>query len=273
MLTADGSKNYNQESSAELFRPTRVKTIAALVLVASRSSGTRAFQYAFKRMEDRTGCAGDQGLGPPVERIVVTTDAKQIPYIRDPDVQLMLRTKQGDEEAFTQLVTSYQDRIVSIFCHILHDQEAAEDLAQEVFLRIYRARNGYQPTAKFSTWLFRIANNLASNSRRYKGRRKEVPLTITDTGPLGARPEEQLLAEKSALMPTRQADKSEMRALVQSAVGTLNDRQRIAVLLNKFEEMSYADIGETMNLTPAAVKSLLSRARENLRTKLEPYIR
>jgi len=204
---------------------------------------------------------------------VVTSDTKQLPYIRDPDVQLMLRTKQGDEEAFTQLVTSYQDRIVNIFCHLLHDQEAAEDLAQEVFLRIYRARNGYQPTAKFSTWLFRIANNLASNSRRYKGRRKEVPLTITDTGPLGARPEEQLLAEKSALMPTRQADKSEMRALVQSAVDTLNDRQRIAVLLNKFEEMSYADIGETMDLTPAAVKSLLSRARENLRTKLEPYIR
>jgi len=185
----------------------------------------------------------------------------------------MLRVKEGDDEAFTQLVKTYQDRLVGIFHHLLNDQEAAEDLAQDVFLRVYRARHGYEPTAKFSTWLFRIANNLASNTRRSKGRRKEVPLNVRDSGPLGPRPQEKLVAEKSALLPTRQLDRRELQANVRSAMETLNERQRIAVLLHKFEGMSYADIGATMEMSSAAVKSLLSRARENLRTKLEPYVR
>jgi RNA polymerase sigma-70 factor (ECF subfamily) len=184
----------------------------------------------------------------------------------------MLRAKNGDDVAFSQLVAAYQDRLVAIFYHIVGSQEAAEDLAQDVFLRIYRARHGYEPTARFSTWIFRIANNLASNSRRDQGRRKEVSLTGSDSGPLGARPEERLATEKSALMPVRQLDKRELQGLVQQALTTLNDRQRVAVLLHKFEEMSYQDIADAMEMTPAAVKSLLSRARENLRQVLEPHM-
>jgi len=204
---------------------------------------------------------------------VVTSDTEQLSYLRDPDVQLMLRVKEGDEAAFAELVAAYQERLVGVFCHLLRDQTAAEDLAQEAFLRIYRARHGYVPTAKFSTWLFRIAHNLASNSRRSKGRRKEVPLNLRDSGPVGTRPEEQLVAEKSALMPTRQAAKSEMRAVVQTALDALGERQKMALLLHKFEGMSYADIGDAMEMSPAAVKSLLSRARENLRAQLEPYVK
>lgn len=200
-------------------------------------------------------------------------NAEKSAYVRDPDVQLMLRAKDGDEAAFTQLVTAYQDRIVSIFTHLLHDQEAAEDLSQEVFLRIHRARNAYEPTAKFSTWLFRIANNLAHNSRRDSGRRKEVGFGGHDSGPLGARPAEQLVTEKSGLMPTRQLDRQELQSIVKQALEKLNERQRMALLLHKFEEMSYTDIADAMELTPAAVKSLLSRARENLRQELEPYMR
>ncbi|MCA9029126.1 MAG: sigma-70 family RNA polymerase sigma factor, partial [Planctomycetaceae bacterium] len=86
----------------------------------------------------------------------------------------MLRVKEGDEVAFSQLVKKYQDRLVGIFSNMFSDSALAEDMAQEVFLRIFRARLGYEPTAKFSTWLFQIASNLASNSRRSKGRRKEV---------------------------------------------------------------------------------------------------
>jgi RNA polymerase sigma-70 factor (ECF subfamily) len=142
-----------------------------------------------------------------------------------------------------------------------------------VFLRIYRSRDRYQPTAKFSTWLFRIANNLASNTRRNRGRRKEVPLEIRDTGPISTRPEEQILAEKSGMMPTRQVDKRELQDVVRQALATLNERQRMAVMLHKFEGMSYADIGQAMELTVTAVKSLLSRARENLREVLEHHIR
>lgn len=221
----------------------------------------------------------DSGLmktGPkpqPSGRNVVASDTKQFPHLRDPDVQLMMRVKQGDDDAFTQLVKAYQDRLVSVFRHVLNEQSHAEDLAQEVFLRIYRARSRYVPSAKFSTWLFRIANNLASNSRRSKGRRKEVPLNVRDSGPLGPRPEEKLVADKSALMPTRQLDKREIRTVVREALDTLNERQRMALLLHRFEGMSYADIAVSMDMTPIAVKSLLSRARENLKERLEPYVR
>jgi RNA polymerase sigma-70 factor (ECF subfamily) len=199
--------------------------------------------------------------------------ADENPVLRDPDVGLMLRAKDGDEAAFTQLVTNYQDRLVSVLVHLLQNHEAAEDLAQEVFLRIYRARHGYQPTAKFSTWLFRIANNLASNLRRDTGRRRETNLNVHDSGPLGPRPGERLLTEKSGLMPSRMYDKTEMKSVVQAALSELPDKQRMAVLLHKFEEMSYADIAASLDMTPAAVKSLLSRARDNLREILEPYVK
>lgn len=184
----------------------------------------------------------------------------------------MVRVRDGDDAAFAELVANYQDRLIGVLTHLAPSQEAAEDLAQEVFLRIYRKRKAYEATAKFSTWLFRIANNLASNSRRNWGRKKEVTLTGSDSGPLGAHPEDNLATEKSALMPTRQIDKREMQQIVRTALDSLNDRQRVAVLLNKFEGMSYVDIAAAMELTPEAVKSLLSRARENLRTVLEPYI-
>lgn len=206
-------------------------------------------------------------------RVVNLSDAYQATYTHDPDVQLMLRVKGGDDAAYGELFNNYKDRLIGVFTHMLHDQDMAEDLAHEVFLRVYRSRDRYQPTAKFSTWLFRIANNLASNHRRNRGRRKEVPLEVRDTGPLSHRPEEQLLAEKSGMMPTRQADKREQQDVVQQALGTLNDRQRMAVMLHKFEGMSYADIGQAMDMTVTAVKSLLSRARENLRDALEQYVR
>lgn len=198
--------------------------------------------------------------------------AEQSGFLRDPEVQLMLRAKEGDNEAFGQLVNAYQDRLANIFRHLVAGQEAAEDLAQEVFLRIYRARHGYQPNARFSTWLFRIANNLAINARRSKGRRKEVNLVGTASGPMGVRPQEQLAIAKSGLMPTRQLDQRELQVVVQNAIEQLSDRQRMAVLLNKYEEMSYEDIGQAMEMSPSAVKSLLSRARENLRQILEPYM-
>ena len=185
----------------------------------------------------------------------------------------MLRAKKGDDEAFSKLVITYQDRLTTIFLHMTQNQEAAEDLAQDVFMRIYRARNGYQPTAKFSTWLFRIANNLAINAHRNKTRRKEVALPAGESTDIsGIRPEEQSLADKSALMPTRQLDKHELQAVVQKAMDQLNERQRLTVLLHKFEGMSYIEIAETMEMTVLAVKSLLSRARDSLRTSLEPYM-
>src|SRR5437879_6034951 len=111
----------------------------------------------------------------------------------------MLRAKKGDDDAFSKLVTTYQDRLTTIFLHMTQNQESAEDLAQDVFMRIYRARNGYQPTAKFSTWLFRIANNLAINAHRKKAKRKEVALPAGETTSMsGINPAAVALADKSS---------------------------------------------------------------------------
>ena len=200
------------------------------------------------------------------------SSSNQFKFLHDPDVQRMLRVQDGDTEAFGELVENYRDRLIHIFSHLVGGQDAAEDLAQEVFLRVYRARETYRPTAKFSTWLFRIANNLAYNARRTLGRRKEVTIAPSDSGPLGPRPTEQLLADQSSLLPSRQFVTREMREQVRNAIESLNDRQRLAVLLHKFEGMSYADIGVSMDLTPQAVKSLLSRARENLKLHLKKYV-
>jgi RNA polymerase sigma-70 factor (ECF subfamily) len=204
---------------------------------------------------------------------LATSDTESAAYLHDPDVQLMLRVKEGDEAAFSQLVAAYQERLISVFLHMLGNQAAAEDLVQEVFLRVYRARNGYQPTAKFSTWVFRIANNLASNARRTLGRRKEVPLLSQDTAAVPTGPRERLIADRSSMMPSRQADQRETRELVRLAMENLNERQRMAVLLNKFEGMSYEDIAAAMELSADAVKSLLARARENLRSELEHLVK
>jgi len=200
------------------------------------------------------------------------TDTEQNAWLRDPDVQRMLRVQNGDDGAFGELVQTYQDRLIGIFSHLLQNSEAAEDLAQEAFLRVYRARERYRPTAKFSTWLFRIANNLASNNRRSRSRRKEIQLKGSESGPLGINPQEQLAQANSALLPGRQLDRKEMRELIRNALDTLNERQKMALLLNKFEHMSYQDIASSMDLSVQAVKSLLTRARENLKTKLEPFL-
>jgi RNA polymerase sigma-70 factor, ECF subfamily len=192
--------------------------------------------------------------------------------LQDPDVRLMLAVRDGDAAAFDQLMVRYQDRVVTVLEHLIGRRHQAEDLAQEVFLRVYRARHRYVPGAKFSTWLFTIANNVASNALRSLARRPEVHVPANLSGSLGGNPIDNLAQEASGLMPGRQIDKAELREVVQAALAGLNQRQRMAVLLSKFEEMSYADIAETMEMSPQAIKSLLARARDNLRDALEPYL-
>ena len=200
------------------------------------------------------------------------SESAQRQALRDPDVRLMLEVRDGSGAAFERLVQRFQSRLVMVLEHLVGNRDLAEDLAQEVFLRVYRARQTYVPGAKFSTWLFTIANNLAASALRSKGRHHEVHLDLQDTGPWKARPLEALLQASSGQMPARQFDKAEMRDMVHLALKSLSERQRLAVLLNKFEGMCYADIAEVMELTPKAVKSLLSRARMNLRDILQPYL-
>src|SRR5437868_15330241 len=118
--------------------------------------------------------------------------------LRDPDIRLMLRVRDDEPAAFQQLVEQYQHRLVAVMHHLVGNAEEAEDLAQEVFLRVYRARKKYRPRSKFSTWLFTIANNLALNSLRSRQRKPVVPLAVHESGPLGPRPAEQLVRDQQA---------------------------------------------------------------------------
>lgn len=190
----------------------------------------------------------------------------------DPDVRLMLQVRNGNAAAFEELVHRYQARLLTILEHLVGQRDLAEDLAQEVLLRVFRARHTYEPGAKFSTWLFTIAGNVASNARRSKARRKEVgvpAMNPADTSPLSL---DQMAKAASGLMPARMMDKAEASEVVRTALESLSERQRMALLLSRFEGMSYQDIADTMELTIPAVKSLLSRARVNLRDILTPYM-
>ena len=190
----------------------------------------------------------------------------------DPDVRLMLKVRDDDAAAFEELMHRYQSRLITILQHIVGRRDQAEDLVQDVFLRVYRARKRYVPGAKFSTWLFTIANNVAKNSLRSSARRHEINLGPTVGNESSALTLEQLAMAASGQMPTRQFDRNEMADIVRLAVTSLNERQQMAVLLSKFEEMSYADISQVMDLSPQAIKSLLSRARGKLRKILEPHL-
>ncbi|GAB6187355.1 sigma-70 family RNA polymerase sigma factor [Thermopirellula anaerolimosa] len=204
--------------------------------------------------------------------MAVSESSIQRSALRDPDVRLMLEVRSGNAAAFEELVQRYQVRVLAVLEHLVGNRHQAEDLAQEVFLRIYRARNTYQPNAKFATWLFKIVNNLALNQLRNCSRRREMS---TDFRPDGSQFREafaEAVQVSSGQMPARRLDKMEMRDIIRLALESLNERQRLAILLCKFEGMSYADIATAMDMSPKAVKSLLSRARVRLKDILEPYI-
>jgi RNA polymerase sigma-70 factor (ECF subfamily) len=191
--------------------------------------------------------------------------------LRDPDVRLMIAVRDDLPGAFEELVAAYQNRLINVMQHLVGRTDEAEDLAQEVFLRVYRARKQYRARCKFSTWLFTIANNLGLNWLRSRSRKPVVPLPAQDSGPLGPRPAEQLVPARGD-SPSQRLQQVELAAAVRRALDTLNERQRMAVVLNKFEDMNYAEIAEVMGLTTKAVKSLLNRARTNLRAALAEFV-
>src|SRR5262245_20400085 len=179
----------------------------------------------------------------------------------------MLRVRDDDAPAFAQLVELYQHRVFGVMSHLVGTPEEAEDLTQEVFLRIYRARKGYKPRAKFSTWLFTVANNVALNHLRGKGR---SPIARPRGGPDDQGAGRLTSRDGTASAQMRRAELSDV---VREALDALGEDQKMAVLLNKFEDMGYAEIARVMGRSDAAIKSLLARARMNLRERLEPYLR
>ena len=191
--------------------------------------------------------------------------------LRDPDIRLMLRVRDGDQKAFAELVERYQHRLLAVMHHLVGNTEEAEDLAQEVFLRVYRNREKYSPTAKFATWLFKIANNLALNALRNRTRRVALSLDTNTANSSGNWPAQQLATSRDQ-PPTHRLQQRELEEVIRRALDELNERQRMAVILNKYEDMDYQEIAAVMGLSMKAVKSLLCRARMKLRQSLEPYI-
>ena len=192
-----------------------------------------------------------------------------LPPSADEDAALMLSVRRGDERAFEELVRRHQDRVVSLAYRYLGSAADAEDLAQEVFLRVHRARESYEPAARFSTWLHRITVNASLNFLRGRKARKafsaEMPAGDDDDGaPDPADPDQEA--------PSAAADRDELARVLRAIVDALPERQRMAILLNKYEGMSYEEVAAAMDLSLMAVKSLLTRARVAIRDKLEPYL-
>ena len=180
----------------------------------------------------------------------------------DRDAQLMLRVREGDEESFGVLLEKYRSPVIRFVYRMVQDQAIAEELGQEVFLRVYRSRATYEPAAKFTTWLFRIATHLALNWLR-DGRSERGHQRLDDDGELPIRE----VADRGPSVEQRMVYQTRLQE-VRDAIGLLPEKQRAAVLMHKYEEMEYAQIAQVLECSESAVKSLVFRAYETLRARL-----
>ena len=182
----------------------------------------------------------------------------------------MLNVKAGDDGSFELLLRKYRAPLVNFLNRMVRNQASAEDLAQEVFLRVYRARKGYAPSAKFTTWIFRIATNLALNTLRdARYHLKEVSLGQ----PAVAEPDQAAfeVADREASIEQRLIER-DRAAVIRRAIEALPEKQRVAVLLHKYQEMDYDEIARVLQCSESALKSLLFRAYETLRIELAALV-
>jgi len=186
------------------------------------------------------------------------------------DADIMLRVKAGDDSAFEYLVQKYRRAMVSFMFRMAHNSAVAEDLAQEVFLRVYRSRGSYEASAKFTTWLYRIATNLAVNhARDTRNERPDKVVSLDEkdeeTGQSLDVPDQSLSAEDNMV-------RRERMAAIRQRVQELPERQRMAVLMHKYQQMDYKQISEVLKLSESATKSLLFRAYQTLRVQLQEFL-
>jgi RNA polymerase sigma-70 factor (ECF subfamily) len=186
------------------------------------------------------------------------------------DAEIMLRVKAGDDSAFDFLVQKFRRQLIGFMYRMTHNQPIAEELAQEVFLRVYRSRESYSAEAKFTTWMYRIATNLALNHLRdTKTERTEVSVSLDEpdaaTGRTPDIADHGLTAEEDLL-------RRERLASIRKQVEALPERQRMAVLMHKYQGMDYKEIAKVLKLSESATKSLLFRAYETLRETLKQFV-
>ena len=186
------------------------------------------------------------------------------------DLELMLRVSQGDAESFEVLLQRHRSPVFSYLTRMVRDQALAEDLCQEVFLRVYQARERYQPEARFTTWLYRIATNLALNAIRDR-RGAPMPFDGGERAAENAPPLWERVADGRPSVEQRMVE-SDRQRLIREAVATLPEKQRAAVILHKYQGVDYRQISKVLKVSESAVKSLLFRAYETLRERLEPLI-
>jgi len=186
------------------------------------------------------------------------------------DAEVMLRVKAGDESAFEYLVQKYRRPMVGFMYRMSHNAAAAEDLAQEVFLRVYRSRTSYEASAKFTTWLYRIATNLAVNHAR--DTRNERPDKMASLDEPDEETGTTMDVADSSLTVEQNILRRERMAAIRAKVQGLPERQRTAVLMHKYQQMDYKQIAEVLKLSESATKSLLFRAYETLREQLKEFV-
>lgn len=185
------------------------------------------------------------------------------------NVRLMLRVKEGDVRAFERLVELHQGVMIGAAARMLGNLDDAHDIAQQVFIRVWKSAPRYEPTAKFTTWLFTIMRNLVFNETRRRTRRKETPLEVepdTEVGP------QRQFVDTSAVSPDHQVQHEELEKALEKAIAALPEKQRLAVVLRRHEEMPYEEICEVLKMTLPAVKSLLFRARVEMRKHLAAFL-
>lgn len=186
------------------------------------------------------------------------------------DAEFMLRVKEGDDGAFNYLVEKYRRPLIGFMYRMTHNAATAEELAQEVFLRVYRSRTTYTADAKFSTWLYRIATNLAANhARDTRHERPEVQVSIDE-------PDEESgttvdVADSRSNVEQDLVREERLKA-IRKHIQALPERQRMAVIMHKYQNMDYKQIAEVLKLSESATKSLLFRAYETLRERLKEFI-
>ncbi len=188
----------------------------------------------------------------------------------DPDTQHMVRFRDGDQDAFRILFTKYKRKIINFCFRFCGDKEMSEELAQEVFLRVYKAAPRYRPDANFSTWIFRIATNVCLNEVRKKKYNYKIESLDTSMNS-GEKESSKEIEDKTGQAPQDLLEDKERHLFIQQAISNLPEKQRAALLLRIYHGFSYQEIGRQIKKTEKGVKSLIHRGRQNLKNTLQEY--
>ncbi len=187
------------------------------------------------------------------------------------DEELVDRFRSGDEDSFRILVERHSARIFSIACRTVRDRNLAEDISQEVFLRVYRFLDGFKKQCHFSTWLYRITINVCFNAQRKRKEEPKVLIPSWEVTNVGSNPGNPQLEDES-FSPQKTLEKKELTTKIKSAIDSLPEVLKMTFILREFEDLSYRELAKVLRCSEGTVKSRLSRARETLRQKLAVYL-